>query len=54
MSVGQRRAHITLVQGISTDGRMTGANFNLVTVKVKLNENDPEPEQHLEEVGGIR
>ncbi|KAK1927689.1 putative phosphoribosyl-ATP diphosphatase [Papiliotrema laurentii] len=31
------------------DPGMTGANFNLVTVKVKLNENDPEPEQHLEE-----
>jgi ADP-ribose pyrophosphatase len=31
-------------------GSMTGANFNLVTVKVKLGENDPDPEQHLEEV----
>jgi hypothetical protein len=29
---------------------MTGANFNLVTVKVKLGENDPDPEQHLDEV----
>jgi len=30
---------------------MTGANMNLVTVNVKLGENDPEPEQKLEPVG---
>jgi len=29
---------------------MTGANMNLVTVNVKLGENDPDPEQHLEPV----
>lgn len=29
---------------------MTGANFNLITVRVKLEENDPKPEQHLDEV----
>ena len=29
---------------------MSGANFNLITVKVKLEENDPKPEQHLDEV----
>ena len=29
---------------------MTGANMNLVTVNVKLGENDPEPEQKLEPV----
>ena len=29
---------------------MTGANFNLVTVRVELGEDDPEPEQHLDEV----
>jgi hypothetical protein len=28
---------------------MTGANFNLITVKVKLGEDDPKPEQHLDE-----
>jgi hypothetical protein len=32
------------------DIRMTGANMNLVTVNVKLGENDPEPEQKLEPV----
>lgn len=32
---------------------MTGANFNLVTVKVQLSENEPEPEQHLEEVSAV-
>jgi len=32
------------------DLRMTGANMNLVTVNVKLGENDPEPEQKLEPV----
>lgn len=31
-------------------GRMTGANMNLVTINVKLNENDPEPEQKLDPV----
>lgn len=30
--------------------RMTGANMNLVTVNVKLGENDPEPEPKLEPV----
>lgn len=29
---------------------MTGANMNLVTVNVKLGENDEEPEQHLDDV----
>jgi ADP-ribose pyrophosphatase len=29
---------------------MTGANMNLVTVDIKLGENDPEPEQKLEPV----
>jgi ADP-ribose pyrophosphatase len=29
---------------------MTGANMNLVTVNVKLGENDPEPDQKLEPV----
>ena len=29
---------------------MTGANMQLVTVNVKLGENDPEPDQHLEPV----
>ena len=29
---------------------MTGANMNLVTVNVKLGENDPEPEPKLEPV----
>lgn len=28
--------------------RMTGANMNLVTINVKLGENDNEPEQKLE------
>jgi len=31
-------------------GRMTGANMNLVTINVKLGENDPEPEQKLDPV----
>jgi hypothetical protein len=31
--------------------RMTGANMKLVTVNVKLGENDPEPEPKLEPVG---
>jgi hypothetical protein len=30
---------------------MTGANMHLVTVNVKLGENDPEPEQKLDPVG---
>lgn len=30
--------------------RMTGANMHLVTVNVKLGENDPEPEQKLDPV----
>jgi hypothetical protein len=30
---------------------MTGANMNLVTVNVKLGENDAEPEQHLDQAG---
>jgi hypothetical protein len=30
---------------------MTGANMNLVTVNVKLREDDTEPEQHLDQVG---
>ena len=29
---------------------MTGANMKLVTVTVKLNEGDEDPEQHLEQV----
>lgn len=29
---------------------MTGANMNLVTVNVKLGENDEDPQQHLDEV----
>jgi hypothetical protein len=29
---------------------MTGANMKLVTVNVKLGENDEEPEQHLDDV----
>jgi hypothetical protein len=29
---------------------MTGANMKLVTVNVKLNEGDEDPEQHLDQV----
>lgn len=36
--------------GARLTDRMTGANMNLVTVNVKLGENDPEPEQKLEPV----
>lgn len=31
-------------------GRMTGANMQLVTINVHLEADDPEPEQHLDEV----
>ena len=37
-------------KGDQADIRMTGANMNLVTVNVKLGENDPEPDQKLEPV----
>lgn len=36
------------------DSSMTGANFNLVTVRVKLGENDADPEQNLDEVSELR
>jgi hypothetical protein len=36
--------------GTELTDSMTGANMNLVTVNVKLGENDPEPEQKLEPV----
>lgn len=32
------------------DFRMTGANMNLVTVNVTLDEKDEDPQQHLDEV----
>lgn len=32
-----------------THDSMTGANMKLVTVNVKLYEDDPEPEQHLDQ-----
>lgn len=47
------RGKYTMPDGYAFDwltGRMTGANMNLVTVNVKLGENDPEPEQKLEPV----
>ena len=32
---------------------MTGANMKLVTVNVKLGENDEDPEQHLDQVSHV-
>ncbi|ORY28636.1 putative phosphoribosyl-ATP diphosphatase [Naematelia encephala] len=43
-------AKITQVSSVLVkDPGMTGANFQLVTVDIHLNESDPEPQQHLEE-----
>ncbi|ODN84249.1 hypothetical protein, variant 2 [Cryptococcus amylolentus CBS 6039] len=40
-------AHISSV--LAKDPGMTGANMYLVTIDVHLSENDPEPEQHLDD-----
>lgn len=49
--VSHQSTHVSRrVRGLLLIGRMTGANMNLVTINVKLGENDPEPEQNLDPV----